>query len=76
MKNLLPLFILSSIARIGKNYKGTMAKTFEEECKEGRFEFKPDRSFEERCEIVRRTAITPDMTYEERLAMQKARYGL
>jgi hypothetical protein len=53
-----------------------MAKTFEEECAEGRFEFKPDRSFEERCEIVRRTAITPDMTYEERLAMQKARYGL
>ena len=58
------------------NELGTMAKIFEEECKEGRFEFKPDRSFEERCEIVRRTAITPDMTYEERLAMQKARYGL
>lgn len=53
-----------------------MAKTFEEECKEGRFEFKPDRSFEERCEIARRTAITSDMTYEERLTMLKARYGL
>lgn len=38
--------------------------------------FDPNRSFEERCEIVRRTAITEDMTYEERLAMQKARYGL
>lgn len=40
------------------------------------FEFDPNRSFEERCEIVRRTAITEDMTYEEMLAMQKARYGL
>lgn len=40
------------------------------------FEFNPNRSFEERCEIARRTAITPDMTYDERLAMQKARYGL
>ena len=51
-------------------------KTFEQECSEGRFEFDPNRSFEERCEIVRRTAITIDMTYEERQAMQKARYGL
>lgn len=51
-------------------------KTFKQECEEGRFEFNPNRSFEERCEIVRRTAITADMTYEERLAMQKARYGL
>jgi transcriptional regulator with XRE-family HTH domain len=51
-------------------------KTFEQECAEGRWEFDPNRSFEERCEIVRRTAITSDMTYEERLAMQKARYGL
>ena len=33
-----------------------MAKTFEQECAEGRFEFNPNRSFEERCEIVRRTA--------------------
>ena len=32
-----------------------MAKTFEQECAEGRFEFNPNRSFEERCEIVRRT---------------------
>lgn len=39
-------------------------------------EFDPNRSFEERCDIVRRTAITREMTYEERLAMQKARYGL
>ena len=51
-------------------------KTFKEECAENYFEFKPNRSFEERCEIVRRTAITPDMTYEERLEMQKRRYGL
>ena len=40
------------------------------------FAFDSNRSFEERCEIVRRTAITEYMTYEERLAMQKARYGL
>ena len=53
-----------------------MAKTFEEECKEGRFEFNPNRSFEERCEIARRTVITDDMSYEERLEMQKRRYGL
>ena len=51
-------------------------KTFEQECKEGRFEFDPNRSFEQRCEIVRRTAITPGMTYEERLAAQRRRYGL
>ena len=51
-------------------------KTFEQECAEGKWEFDPNRSFEERCEILRRTAITPDMTYEEQLAMQKARYGL
>ena len=53
-----------------------MTKTFEQECAEGRFEFNPNRSFEERCEIVRRTAITRDMTYEERLAAQRSRYGL
>lgn len=53
-----------------------MAKTFEQECAEGRFEFNPNRSFEERCEIVRHTAISPDMTYEERLAAQRHRYGL
>jgi len=54
----------------------TMQKTFEQECAEGRFEFNPNRSFEERCEILRRTAITSDMTYEERLEMLKRRYGL
>ena len=52
------------------------AKTFEQECAEGYFEFNPNRSFEERCEILRRTAITSDMTYEERLAALKRRYGL
>ena len=44
--------------------------------KDGWVEFDPNRSFEERCDIVRRTAITREMTYEERLAMHKARYGL
>lgn len=53
-----------------------MGKTFERECADGWFEFNPNRSFEERCKILRRTAITRDMSYEERLAMQKARYGL
>ena len=53
-----------------------MTKTFEQECEEGRFEFNPDRSFEERCEIARRTAITADITYEERLAMLCRRFGL
>ena len=43
---------------------------------EGRFEFNPNRSFEEKCEILRRTAITKDMTYEQRFAMLQARYGL
>jgi hypothetical protein len=41
-----------------------------------KFEFNPNRSFDERCDIVRQTAITKEMTYEERLAMLKARYGL
>lgn len=50
--------------------------TFEQECAEGRFGFDPNRSFEQRCEIVRRTAVTPEMTYEERLAAQKRRFGL
>lgn len=53
-----------------------MPKTFEQECADGSFEFKPNRSFEERCEIVRQTAITSDMTYEERLSMLKSRYGV
>lgn len=52
------------------------AKTFEQECREGRFAFNPNRSFEQRCEIVRSTSITPDMPYEERLAAQRPRYGL
>lgn len=51
-------------------------KTFEQECTEGYFEFNPNRSFEERCEIARRTALKSDMTYEERMAMLKRRYGL
>lgn len=51
-------------------------KTFEQECKEGHFEFKPNRSFEERREILRRTAITIDMPYEKRLSRLKSRYGL
>jgi hypothetical protein len=44
--------------------------------KEKTFEFNPDRSFDERCEIVRETPITLEMTYEERLAAQRRRYGL
>lgn len=51
-------------------------KTFEEECAEGRFSIKPNRSMEEKREILRRTRITRDMTYEERLEMQRRRYGL
>lgn len=51
-------------------------KPFEQECAEGKFEFDPTRSFEERCEIVRQTALTADMTYEERLAALKRRFGL
>lgn len=51
-------------------------KTFEQECEGNYFEFDPNRNFDERCEILRRTAITREMTYEERLAMQRARYGL
>ena len=51
-------------------------KTFEQECTEGYFEFNPNRSFEERCEIARRTTLKSDMNYEERMAMLKRRYGL
>ena len=53
-----------------------MRKTFKQECNEGWFEFNPNRSFDERCEIVRRTAVNKRMTYEERLAAQRRRYGL
>ena len=58
------------------NKETKVKKTFEQECEEGFFEFNPNRSFEERCEIIRRTAISSDMSYEERLARQKARYGV
>lgn len=51
-------------------------KTFEVECAEGHFSIKPNRSMEEKREILRRTAITKEMTYEERLAMLRSRYGL
>lgn len=51
-------------------------KTFEQECAECYFEFNPNRSFEERCEIARRTTLKSDMNYEERMAMLKRRYGL
>lgn len=51
-------------------------KTFEEECAEGRFTFNPNRPKDEKIEIIRRTRITSDMTYEERLEMQRRRYGL
>ncbi len=40
------------------------------------YTFDPTRSFDERCDIVRATPITHKMTYEERLAAQRARYGL
>lgn len=53
-----------------------MAKTFEQECAEGSFEFNPNRSFEEKREILRRTAITREMTPEERLAKIKRRLGI
>lgn len=51
-------------------------KTFEEECAEGRFTFNPNRPKEEKIEIIRRTRITRDMTYEQRLEMQRRRYEL
>lgn len=51
-------------------------KTFEEECAEGHFSIKPNRSMEEKREIMRRTRITKEMTYEERLEMLRRRYGL
>jgi len=33
-------------------------------------------TFDEACEIVRRNPITEDMTYEERLATLRRRFGL
>ncbi len=32
-------------------------------------------TFEERCETVRRTALSRDMTYDQRLATLRRRYG-
>jgi len=40
------------------------------------FRFDPNRSFDERCDIVRQTPITKEMSYEERLAAQRRRFGL
>lgn len=51
-------------------------KTFEVECTEGHFSIKPNRSMEEKREIMRRTRITKEMSYEERLEMLRRRYGL
>ena len=39
-------------------------------------EVRKELTFDERCEIVRRTPITKDMTYEERLATLRRRFGL
>ena len=39
-------------------------------------EWQPAKSINEAAEIVRAHPITEDMTYEERLAAQKARFGL
>ena len=61
---------------VDENMDTEKKKTFEQECKDGRFEYNPNRGFEERCEILRRTAITSNMTYEQRLAMLKARFGV
>lgn len=33
-------------------------------------------SFDEKCEVLRATRITEDMTYEERFEMLKLRYGV
>lgn len=35
-----------------------------------------DLSFDEKCDLVRKTSISEDMSYDERLAMLKSRYGL
>lgn len=40
------------------------------------FEFDPNRSFDERCDIVRATSLTSEMSYEERLQMLRRRFGL
>lgn len=33
-------------------------------------------TFAEKCELLRRTRLTEDMTYEERLEKLKLRYGV
>lgn len=33
-------------------------------------------TFDERCELLRRTRLTKEMTYQERLEMLKLRYGV
>lgn len=33
-------------------------------------------TFDEACDMVRREPLTKDMTFEERLAAQRRRYGL
>lgn len=37
---------------------------------------KKDLSFDERCDLVRRTSISTNMSYEERFAVLRRRYGL
>lgn len=39
-------------------------------------EFDPNRSFEEKREILRKTQIDEEMSYKERLRLQKLRHGL
>jgi hypothetical protein len=54
-----------------------MKNQFEQQVKENKpIEFNKDRSFDEMCEILRATPLTSEMSYKERLAMQKLRYGL
>lgn len=33
-------------------------------------------TFDEKCELLRQTRLTKEMTYEERLEMLKLRYGV
>lgn len=33
-------------------------------------------TFDEKCELLRQIRLTKEMTYEERLAMLKLRYGV
>lgn len=43
---------------------------------EGLFEFREGRTFDERVKIAKLTSIDSNMTYEQRLRMQRLRYGL